>query len=198
MFGSRNRRFGLGVAPRNAAAGDRGHFLRTSGLIAAGLLTALVALLIAAPNARALTPEQAERAHALSLRLKCMCGGCDDTAGTCNHSGGAFAGPCATAQAELKEIDQRITRGESDDLILQDFVQEYGPGVLVTPPAKGFNWLVWVMPVVLPILAFVLVWEIVRRWRRRATLEPAAAEGPPVSPELLARARREAEKESDE
>jgi cytochrome c-type biogenesis protein CcmH len=167
------------------------------GLAGAALLMATIMLSTAAP-ARALTPDQAERAHALSLRLKCMCGGCDDTVGTCNHSGGAFAGPCATAQAELKEIDQRIERGESDDLILQDFVQEYGPSVLVSPPAKGFNWLVWVMPVVLPVLAFILVWEVVRRWRRRSELQPVVAAGPPVSPELLARARQEAEKESDE
>jgi cytochrome c-type biogenesis protein CcmH len=160
------------------------------------LLAGLV--LIATAPARALTPEQAQRAHALSLRLNCMCGGCEDTVGTCNHSGGAFAGPCATAKAMLKEIDQRVARGESDDLILQDFVQEYGPSVLVSPPAKGFNWLVWVMPVLLPLLAFVLVWQVVVRWRKRTTLQPAAAAGPPVTPELLARARRESEKESDE
>lgn len=166
-------------------------------LLAAATLAAGLLVFTAVP-ARALAPSQTERAHALSLRLKCMCGGCDDTAGTCTHSGGAFAGPCATAKAELKEIDQRISRGESDDLILQDFVQEYGPGVLVSPPAKGFNWLVWVMPVLLPLLAFLFVWQIVRRWRRRAVLEPAAAAGPPVSSELLERARRESEKGSDE
>jgi cytochrome c-type biogenesis protein CcmH/NrfF len=166
--------------------------------MAAAFLACLLMLVVVVPAARALSPDQAERAHALSLRLKCMCGGCDDTAGTCNHSGGAFAGPCATAQAELKEIDQRIARGESDDLILQDFVQEYGPSVLVTPPAKGFNWLVWVMPVALPLLAFVLVWQIVRRWRRRTVLQAAVAAGPPVSADLIARARREAEKNSDE
>jgi cytochrome c-type biogenesis protein CcmH/NrfF len=181
-----------------AAAEKRSPFLRRSACLATGLLICFLMMLTAAPPASALTPQQAERAHALSLRLKCMCGGCDDTAGTCNHSGGAFAGPCATAQAELKEIDQRISRGESDDLILQDFVQEYGPSVLVTPPAKGFDWLVWVMPVVLPLVAFVLVWELVRRWRRRSTLQPATVAGPPVSDELIARARREAAKESDE
>jgi cytochrome c-type biogenesis protein CcmH len=167
------------------------------GWAIAALFLAAIFLSAAAP-ARALSPDQAERAHALSLRLKCMCGGCDDTVGTCNHSGGAFAGPCATAQAELKEIDQRIARGESDDLILQDFVQEYGPSVLVSPPAKGFDWLVWLMPVVLPVLAVILVWEVVRRWRRRAELQPVAAAGPPISPELLARARQEAEKDADE
>lgn len=168
------------------------------GLAAACALAAFFIITAAAPPARALTPAQAERAHALSLRLKCMCGGCEDTVGTCNHSGGAFAGPCATAKAELKEIDQRIARGESDDLILQDFVQEYGPTVLISPPAQGFNWLVWIMPIVLPILAFFLVWEVVRRWRRRASLQPAVASAPPVSVELLARARRESEGEPDE
>jgi len=89
----------------------------------------------------------------------------------------------------LKEIDLRVSRGESDDLILQDFVQEYGPTVLISPPAKGFNWFVWVMPVVLPILALLLIWEVVRRWRRAAI---APASGPAISDELLARARREA------
>jgi cytochrome c-type biogenesis protein CcmH/NrfF len=170
-----------------------GHF----GLAGVALIITAIVLFVAAP-ARALTSDQAARAHALSLRLKCMCGGCDDTAGTCTHSGGAFAGPCDTAKAELKEIDQRIGRGESDDLILQDFVQEYGPGVLVSPPTQGFNWLVWVMPVVLPVLAFILVWEVVRRWRRRSELQPVAPAGAPVSPELLARARQEAEKDADE
>ena len=118
-----------------------------------------------------------------------MCGGCNDTVSSCNHSGGAFAGPCDTAKAMLKEIDQRVGRGESDDLILQDFVQEYGPTVLIEPPKAGFNLLAWVMPFALPIVAFVIVWFVVRRWRHRATL--AVACGPPISPELLARARRE-------
>ena len=113
-----------------------------------------------------LTPDQAARAKAISLKLRCMCGGCNDTVGTCNHTGGSFSGPCDTAKAMRKEIDQRIARGESDDLILGDFVQEYGSEVLVTPPAKGFNWLMWIAPIVLPILAFVLVWEVVRRDRK--------------------------------
>jgi cytochrome c-type biogenesis protein CcmH len=142
-----------------------------------------------------LNPAQLARSNALSLKLRCMCGGCNDTVGTCNHTGGSFSGPCDTAKAMRKEINQRIARGESDDLILQDFVQEYGSEVLVTPPAKGFNWLMWIAPIVLPILAFVLVWELVRRWRRHSILLP---EGPAISPELLARARQEAGEESHE
>jgi cytochrome c-type biogenesis protein CcmH/NrfF len=144
----------------------------------------------------ALTPPQAARAKSLGKRVKCMCGGCDDAAGMCTHSGGAFAGPCDTAKAELKEIDRRVSRGDSDDLILQSFVQEYGPTVLIEPPKAGFDWLVWIMPVVFPIVALILVWQVVRRWHRRAELAPAS--GPPVSADLMERARRAADKEPDE
>jgi Cytochrome C biogenesis protein len=157
-----------------------------------------------APNAAApdsqlavqLTPEQAARSKSLGKRVKCMCGGCDDAAGMCTHSGGAFAGPCDTAKGELKEIDARVARGDSDDLILQSFVQEYGPTVLIEPPKSGFNWLAWIMPVAFPIVALFLVWQVVRRWHRRAALAPAS--GPALSADLLDRARREADKESDE
>jgi cytochrome c-type biogenesis protein CcmH/NrfF len=143
-----------------------------------------------------LTVAQTERAKSLGKRVKCMCGGCDDAAGMCTHSGGAFAGPCDTAKAELKEIDARVARGDSDDLILQSFVQEYGPTVLIEPPKSGFNWLAWIMPVLFPIVALLLVWQVVRRWHRHAALAPAS--GPPLSDELMARARREADRESDE
>ncbi len=153
----------------------------------------------APPDAQAnvqLTPGQAARAKSLGKRVKCMCGGCDDAAGMCTHSGGAFAGPCDTAKAELKEIDARVARGDSDSLILQSFVQEYGPTVLIEPPKAGFDWLAWIMPVLFPIVALFLVWQVVRKWHRRAALAPAS--GPPISAEMMARARREADKESDE
>ena len=143
-----------------------------------------------------LTPEQAARTKSLGKRIKCMCGGCDDAAGMCTHSGGAFAGPCDTAKAELKEIDARVARGDSDSLILQSFVQEYGPTVLIEPPKAGFDWLAWIMPVAFPVVALLLVVLVVWRWHHRAVLAPAA--GPPLSAEMMERVRREADEESDE
>jgi len=144
---------------------------------------------INAPDA-ALSPSQAARAEALGKRVKCMCGGCDDAAGMCTHSGGNFAGPCDVAKAELKEIDDRVAKGQSDDQILQAFVQEYGPTVLIDPPKKGFDLLAWVMPIALPIIAVLLVWGVVARWRERSgTLAPAGR--PAVDANLLARAQHE-------
>jgi cytochrome c-type biogenesis protein CcmH len=147
----------------------------------------LLSFLALPPSARA---EDADRAKALSKKVMCMCGGCNDTAGTCNHTGGAFSGPCDTAKAMQKEVAERVHRGDSDDLILQSFVQEYGPTVLPDPPKKGFTLVVWIVPIVAPLIALYLIWEVVRRWRRRRELAPAG--GPPISAELLDRARREA------
>lgn len=144
---------------------------------------------ITAPSDAGLSPAQTTRAEELGKRVKCMCGGCDDAAGMCTHSGGNFAGPCDVAKAELKEISAAVAKGQSDDQILQAAVQEYGPTVLVEPPKKGFDLLAWVMPVALPIVAVLLVWGIVTRWRERSTTVPA--DGPPIDAALLARAHRE-------
>jgi hypothetical protein len=144
----------------------------------------------------ALSPTPAQetpRGKALSKRVLCMCGGCEDSAGLCNHPGGTFSGPCETARGMQKDLDAHVTRGESDDQILQAMVEQYGPTVLVEPPKKGFDLLAWIMPIVVPLVALVLVWEVVRRWRQKATLAPAG--GPHVSAEFLARAQREAHRE---
>ncbi|HEV2298790.1 MAG TPA: cytochrome c-type biogenesis protein CcmH [Candidatus Acidoferrales bacterium] len=155
------------------------------------IAAAAVTLTLNAPSAQA---QKSDRAKALGDRVMCMCGGCSDAAGKCTHSGGAFAGPCDTAKGELKEIDDRITQGQSDDLILSEFVQEYGPTVLLSPPAKGFDLWAWIMPVVVPLFGLLVVWMIVSRWRRRVTL----AGGPEVSVDLLSRARNEMRDNEDE
>jgi cytochrome c-type biogenesis protein CcmH len=165
--------------------------------VLAGLLATAGSAVVSAQQAPApaLNADQAARAQTLGKRMKCMCGGCDDAAGTCTHSGGAFAGPCDYAKGELKEINDRVTRAEADDLIAQDFVQEYGPTVLVEPPKRGFSWFVWIMPVLLPVVAVLFAWGMVQRWRERASLAPAG--GLAIDSDLLARAHREAE-DSDE
>ena len=62
---------------------------------------------------------QSDRAKAVGMKLKCMCKGCDMTAGGCSYPGGAFSGPCETAKGMLKEVDQHIAKGETDDQIMQ-------------------------------------------------------------------------------
>jgi cytochrome c-type biogenesis protein CcmH/NrfF len=136
--------------------------------------------------------QQNPHAKELAKRVKCMCGGCEDSAGLCSHPGGSFSGPCETARAMQKDLDDRVAKNEMDDAILAAYVTQYGPTVLVEPPKRGFDLLAWVMPVLMPILALLLVWYVVRSWRRKAQLAPAG--GPPVDAEFLARAQRESGK----
>lgn len=164
---------------------------RLASLVAA---CSLVALSFVAP--RPLSAQQTKRGKDIGKRVMCMCGGCNDAAGLCTHTGGSFSGPCETARGMQKEIDAHVAKGDSDGATLDAFVQEYGPTVLVEPPKHGFNLLAWLMPIVLPLLALVAVWEVVRRWRAKSALVPAG--GPSVDAAFVARARSEAGKDDGE
>jgi cytochrome c-type biogenesis protein CcmH/NrfF len=144
---------------------------------------------------------QDDRAHQVGKKLKCMCGGCNDTAATCYHVGGAFSGPCDTAKGMLKKIDQRIAQGDSDDLIVQGFVQEFGQVALIEPPHSGIGRLAWAMPAMYLVVGGLLVIFLISRWRKRPTRAMQTAGGPPavgISPELMEHARRRVAQETED
>lgn len=140
--------------------------------------------------------QQSDRAREFGKKVRCMCGGCNDTASTCFHVGGAFSGPCETAKATLKTIDQRLLKGDSEDLILQSFVQQYGPVVYVEPPHSGFGQIAWAMPVVYLLVGLGLVALIISRWRKRPIHAMPVAAG--VSAEMIARARQRVARETED
>jgi Cytochrome C biogenesis protein len=152
-----------------------------------GVVAASVLFVAAMPGI--VRAQKTQRGKDVGKRMMCMCGGCSDSVTGCTHTGGAFSGPCATAKAMQKEVDQHVDAGDSDQAILDAFVSEYGPTVLLEPPKRGFNLLAWIFPVAIPLIALILVWEVVRRWKRKATLVPAG--GPSIDHEFLARAQRE-------
>lgn len=145
--------------------------------------------------------QQPDHAHRLGMKVRCMCGGCNDSAGGCYHVGGAFSGPCDTALGMLKQINERIAKGESDDLIIQSFVQEYGQAVLVEPPRTGFGLVAWWIPAIALIGGFALVLGIISRWRQRVSPQPVAAGAVgarPIPNELLERARAQAAHDTED
>jgi len=171
----------------------------TRRLIAAFLvfgLTVASGMVIVLP-----TGAQDNRTHQIGKKLKCMCGACNDTAATCFHVGGAFSGPCGTAKGMLNKIDQQVARGDSDDLIVQSFVQEYGQVALIEPPHTGIGRLAWAMPVVYLLAGAILVVFVISRWRKRparAFQTGGATSVSGVSPELLERARRRVAEETED
>jgi cytochrome c-type biogenesis protein CcmH/NrfF len=145
--------------------------------------------------------QQPDHTHQLGMKVRCMCGGCNDSAGGCYHVGGAFSGPCETALGMLKKIDERIAQGNSDDLIVQSFVQEYGQAVLTEPPHSGFGRVAWWIPALALIGGFVLVLAVISRWRKQPPSPPVlavAGHGPQISSELLERARAQAARDTED
>src|ERR1700674_1462018 len=104
--------------------------------------------------------QKTDRAHALGTKLVWMCG-CRQILTQCNHINCPSSGPM------LKELDAHVAKGEADDLIVQDFVQEYGEKVLSAPPTKGFNSIAWYIPGAAFVLGLGIVVTLIRLWRQR-------------------------------
>jgi cytochrome c-type biogenesis protein CcmH len=164
----------------------------------------LGALMLTASGAQRMAADQNDRAHQIGAKLKCMCGGCDQSAAKCYHVGGQYSGPCDVAKQEIKQIDDQIAQGKSDDQVLQAMIAQYGPLAYVEPPKSGFGLVAWLMPVLYLLAGTALVVLIMKRWRKR----PAAVHTAPagagadggirVTPELLERAREQARRETED
>ncbi|HSR47383.1 MAG TPA: cytochrome c-type biogenesis protein [Anaerolineales bacterium] len=75
-------------------------------------------------------------------------------------------------------IREKLALGWSEDQIKDYFVAQYGDRVLATPPARGLNWLVYVLPPLVILASAVLLGMTLRRWERpvEATPKPHASE----------------------
>lgn len=149
--------------------------------LSCALLAFLTVLFVFLPA----TAQQSDRAKTVGHRLFCMCG-CKQILVECNHVG------CPMSSGMLKKLDAEVSSGKSDDLILQSFVQQFGAEVVAEPPAKGFNWLAWIMPFAALGLGLMLVRALITRWSQTA---PALPSGPSLPPDVLARIRHESEED---
>jgi cytochrome c-type biogenesis protein CcmH len=138
--------------------------------------------------------QQTDRAKQIGGKFMCMCG-CSQVLTQCNHVG------CTTSASTLKELDQAVARGDSEDKITQAFVQEFGTKVYAEPPKSGLSLVAWSLPGIYLLTGTILVIFVILRWRKRNVLL-AAAPGTnatnAISPELLARARAQAARDTEE
>lgn len=63
-------------------------------------------------------------------------------------------------------IRDKLAQGWTEDQIKTYFVEQYGDRVLATPPARGLNWLVYVLPPLAVLLGSAGLFFVVRSWRR--------------------------------
>ena len=127
----------------------------------------------------------------LGHRMMCTCG-CGQILLECNHVG------CQSSDKMRNQLLAALDKGDSnsDDLILQGFVQEYGPTVIAAPTATGFDRVAWIMPFLVLALGIGFAVHIVRSWKNRPA--PALADGIAIPRgSELDEFRRKARKETD-
>jgi cytochrome c-type biogenesis protein CcmH len=84
-------------------------------------------------------------------------------------------------------ISARIAAGDTKSEIKSKLVDQFGEAVLAAPPKKGFNLLVWLLPLGGVVLAAVALALIARRWSRTkapALDAPSSNGRAPLDPDL--------------
>jgi len=129
------------------------------------------------------------RFNEIGHQMMCICS-CNQILLECNHVG------CPASDGMRNELMAAVSRGDSDSLVEQSFVQKYGPTVLAAPTARGFDRAAYIMPFVALILGFGLIVLVIRAWKNRPA--PAIADGlRPLHGQQLDQFRDQARKETD-
>lgn len=100
----------------------------------------------------------------LGSKLLCQCGQCAYLLGNCGMYG------CSSRKAMTQKIDLALAEGKNEEAILDDFVNQYTLKVLATPPAEGFNLLVWILPFVGGALGLILAGCVAFSLKKKAAL----------------------------
>ena len=126
------------------------------------------------------------RFNDLGHRMMCVCG-CNQILLECNHVG------CPLSDRMRDQLMAAVQRDNSDDGVLQSFVQEYGTTVLAAPTARGFDRVAWIMPFAVFFAGSMAAVAVIRIWKER---QPAHADLNSVSP-ALETYRQQARKETE-
>lgn len=133
------------------------------------LLAVLTGALIVGSGIGSGTESPAQRAAALEARVRCP--SCTDIS--------VAQSTASAAVAVRHEISQMVAEGRSDQQIDTALVAQYGPSILLEPPASGLNLVVWLVPVLAGTAALgalaTLFWRRTRALRAERTLQ---GEGP--------------------
>lgn len=170
------------MGTRPGAVSGNGVVARGQGalglLLTARVLLTVCALLGDVPPALAetetadLTPEQEAQARHVEEKLVAVC---------------CFRQVLAEHQSERAdamrdELRSMLAKGSTEEEVVSHFVSKYGERVLVTPRARGFNVLAYIMPAVAVVAGLMIILVFVRHARKD---EPAiAAPAPAVDPSV--------------
>lgn len=143
------------------------------------LLALVICLSLAAPA------QDNERYRDLGNKIQCSCG-CNQILLQCNHVG------CPNSDGMIRELRTAVTTYKNDEDVLNWFRRSYGMTIVVAPATHGFELMIWIVPPLVVIGAFLLLFFLIQEWRSRAALVPVAGVDPKMD-ELREKARKETE-----
>ena len=134
------------------------------------ILVAVVALAVGGVAQPARAADKPPNAAALEGELVCP---------TCHETLDESDSPVARRMKAF--IQRRIAEGATGDQIKAELVDQFGEGVLATPPTKGLGLLAWVLPIGGAGLVAIVLGFVAWTWSRRG-----GGGGPdePLDPEL--------------
>jgi len=119
-----------------------------------GIILLLFLLLVSPVRADATT------VSSISKQLICQCG-CAMVLSNCSHA------ECGSREVMTSLIVQKMAEGQSEEQIIQLFVDQYGEEVLASPPKRGFNLAAWVLPFVAILGGGGVIYLALKKWVKR-------------------------------
>jgi cytochrome c-type biogenesis protein CcmH len=106
-------------------------------------------------------PDLEEQVRAVAAELRCP---------VCQNLSVADS-PSEMAGQMRALIRERLEAGQSREAIIAYFTEKYGEWILLSPRARGFNLLVWLLPAAATLAGIVGIGWTARRWLRRGSQE---------------------------
>ncbi len=124
-----------------------------------------------------LSPAQEAKARGIASELRCV---------VCQNLS-VEDSPSDLAKEMRNLVREQVRRGKSKQEIEDYFVSRYGEFVLLAPPKRGFNLLVWGLPFVAILAGACGVYLVARRWAQQGRAHAT----PTVDPAYTERVQRE-------
>jgi cytochrome c-type biogenesis protein CcmH len=78
------------------------------------------------------------------------------------------------AQEMRDLIREQLLTGKTPEEVTAYFVERYGEWILLKPTAQGFNWTVWLLPILMLAGGLFFVIMTARRWVEQGQARAAA------------------------
>ncbi len=134
-----------------------------------GLLLLLLLLTVGVAEAQSPTPVSVTDDQVNAVASELYCPECENIPlDVCPSQA------CIDMRAEIRD---KLSQGWSKEQIKQYYVQRYGDRVLGAPPARGWNWLVYIIPPLAILISAVVLYRVLRSWKRPAQAPASGSPG---------------------